>query len=60
MVKILLYLPLHLLNIWIRFFPAPRWLFKLLYSSSSESIREQEQMMRNQIRIAKYYIKRGF
>lgn len=57
MIKILLYLPLHILNTWIAFL-SPRWIFKLTYAPSSESVREQERVVRNKARLAAYHAKK--
>ncbi len=58
MFKILIYMPLHLLNMWIAHL-APRWVFRKAYAPSSDSIREQEVITRNRMRKINYYVKRN-
>lgn len=57
MIKILFYLPIHLLNLWIAHL-APRRIFKAMYAPSSETIREQEQTIRNNTRLNAYRAKK--
>jgi len=57
MIKILLYLPLHVFNLWLSVL-SPCWIFKRSYAPSSELVRIQEQAIRNKMRLTAYRIKR--
>lgn len=58
MAKFFFYIPLHMYNMYIAIL-APRWVIRMEYEPSSETIREQEQAVRNKARLAAYYLKGG-
>ncbi len=57
MIKLFIYIPLHLFNLWLSLL-SPNWIFKKAYTPSSDAIREQENIVKNKIRRANYYTKR--
>lgn len=57
MIKLFFYLPMHLLNGWISLL-SPRWVLRIVYAPSDETIREQEQAARNKTRLAAYYTRK--
>lgn len=57
MIKLFIYMPLHIFNMWIAYL-SPRWVFKVAYAPSSDAVREQETIARNKIRKANYHVKR--
>ena len=50
-------LPLHIMNFWLAVF-APRAIFKIAYSPSSEAVRSQEEIVRNKMRYLAYVSKK--
>ena len=57
MIKFIFYLPLHVYNTFIATL-APRWIVRMGYKPSSETIREQETAARNKARLAAYRAKK--
>ncbi len=57
MIKMIPFLPLHIFNMWLAWF-APNWIFRRVYVRSSDVIREQENQVKNKIRLAQYKIKK--
>ncbi len=57
MIKLLVYLPIHLINSYLATL-APLWLFRATYTQSGETIREQETTVRNAARLAAYHVKK--
>ena len=58
MIKLFLYLPTHIFNMWIAHL-SPRWIFRKAYAPSGDTIRKQETITRNKMRKMNYYIKRN-